>query len=226
MVSPAPRWRGRAGGASATGCAEPLMPWPARHPAAYSQPSNAAPLFPRRSASTACSAWPAGHNQTMRMRLPGRADACQENKKQHLCSPAWPASHKQTRRVRLRRRADARHQTKKQHLCCPAGQGRRVGGKKSTFGEIGRSELVPLICPTPFGIGTNAMNPSRRSREQEDGKRGSIPRAGLPDRCNSVRLVLHFRLNQDTGYGAPSADRDAQGPGYSSAPTAPHRGDV
>ena len=49
----------------------------------------------------------------------------------------------------------------------------------------------------PFGIGTHALNPSQRSREPRDRKQRSMPGDGLPDRCNSGRLVLHFRLNQD-----------------------------
>lgn len=58
--------------------------------------------------------------------------------------------------------------------------------------------LQPGVRLSPsFGIGTQAINPSRRSREQADRKQHSIPGDGLPDRCNPGRLVLHFRLNQD-----------------------------
>ena len=50
----------------------------------------------------------------------------------------------------------------------------------------------------PFEIGTHALNPSRRSREQPEREKRWLPGDGLPDRCDSERLVLHFRLNQDT----------------------------
>jgi hypothetical protein len=43
----------------------------------------------------------------------------------------------------------------------------------------------------------DAINPSRRSREQFDREQSSMPGDGLPDRCNSRKLVLQFRLNQD-----------------------------
>lgn len=75
--------------------------------------------------------------------------------------------------------------------------------RKSAFGEIrpgrrgDRGEPVPPSFLIPFGIGTYALNPSRRSREQADRKHHSIPGDGLPDRCNSGRLVLHLRRNQD-----------------------------
>ena len=52
-------------------------------------------------------------------------------------------------------------------------------------------------CSHPLRDWHQAINPSRRSREQEDRKQRAIPRHGLPNRCNSIRLVLHFRLNQD-----------------------------
>jgi hypothetical protein len=51
-------------------------------------------------------------------------------------------------------------------------------------------------------------------RERADRKQRSMPGDGLPGRCNSGRLVLHFRLNQDTWPSATSeaAYRSKRGP--------------
>jgi len=67
------------------------------------------------------------------------------------------------------------------------------------------AKLVPPIFSIAFGISTNAINPPACGRQvaapprASGGKTAFDPGDGLPDRCNSGRLVLHFRLNQDAG---------------------------
>jgi hypothetical protein len=55
--------------------------------------------------------------------------------------------------------------------------------------------------PAPFGIGTNAINPSRRSREQTKHPNASMPGDGLPDVANSERPMVHFTMNQYSPLG-------------------------
>ena len=56
-------------------------------------------------------------------------------------------------------------------------------------------DFVARLFPIPFGIGINAINPSRRSRENKT----QGPGDGLPELCNSGRHTLHFTLNHYTG---------------------------
>ena len=54
------------------------------------------------------------------------------------------------------------------------------------------ASTVARLCPTPFGIGTKAINPSRRSRES---LKIQTPGDGLSVVANPERPVLHFTLN-------------------------------
>lgn len=57
------------------------------------------------------------------------------------------------------------------------------------------TSTVARLCRAPFGIGTKAINPSRRSRESLKIK---TPGDGLSDVANPQRAVLHFTLNHYT----------------------------
>ncbi len=54
------------------------------------------------------------------------------------------------------------------------------------------ASAVARLSPTPFGIGSKAINPSRRSRES---LKIQTPGDGLSDVANPERPVLHFTLN-------------------------------
>ena len=90
----------------------------------------------------------------------------------------------------------------------PWGPSPRAGGRK----------LVPPVFPIAFAIGTNAINPpacgrqlaaqprAKGQRTRFDAGRRSPGQACLPaGGCISGRLVLHFRLNQDTLAASHSA---------------------
>jgi hypothetical protein len=68
-----------------------------------------------------------------------------------------------------------------------------------------RATARPAAClsPIPFGIGIEAINPSRRSRELSGCE---LPGDGLPDVHNSERQTLHFTLNHYTGTTCASAE--------------------
>ena len=54
------------------------------------------------------------------------------------------------------------------------------------------AHTVARLYPTPFGIGTKAINPSRRSREF---LKPQTPGDGLPKVANPEHPILHFTLN-------------------------------
>jgi hypothetical protein len=54
------------------------------------------------------------------------------------------------------------------------------------------NSFVARLLRIPFGIGTKAINPSRRSRESWNLQ---SPGDGLPGRYNSARRKLQFTLN-------------------------------
>ncbi len=55
------------------------------------------------------------------------------------------------------------------------------------------AQSVACLSPTPFGIGTQAINPAGRSPASWEEK---TPGDGLPVVANSKRRELHFTLNQ------------------------------
>jgi hypothetical protein len=74
------------------------------------------------------------------------------------------------------------------------GSNRSADPEAKTEGRAMDSSLARLPS-IPFGIGTKAKNPPRRSRESGDCE---LPGDGLQDVAISVNSVLHFTLNQYT----------------------------
>jgi len=75
------------------------------------------------------------------------------------------------------------------------GSNRSAAPGAKTEGRAADRRVRRPSFPSSFGIGTKAINPSRRSREF---LKTPAPGDGLPDVANSERAIVHFTLNHYT----------------------------
>ncbi len=90
-----------------------------------------------------------------------------------------------------------------------APRGRALNGRQEDAGaktEERATSTVARLCRAPFGIGTKAINPSRRSCES---LKIQSPGDGFSDVANPPWTRLHFTLNH---YSARSHRRQRSGP--------------